>query len=126
MFRSKFNSKWFLTFKVYAARNAEVLTCHEVQVREISIQQSWVEVDPLEIWQNVLECIQVAIQNLVILDINPDDICALALTNRRETTVLWHKITGRPLYNAIGKMKKKIKYFIQLHLIICISSNSME
>lgn len=91
---------------MYAARNAEVLTCHEVQVKEISTQQSWVEVDPLEIWQNVLECIQVAVQNLVILDINPDDICALALTNRRDTTVLWHKHTGRPLYNAIGKFSR--------------------
>lgn len=82
-----------------------MLTCHEVQVKEINTQPSWVEVDPLEIWQNVLECIQVAIQNLVILDINPDDICALALTNRRDTTVVWHKVTGRPLYNAIGNSK---------------------
>lgn len=99
---SYFFSLSLCRFKVYAARNAEVLTCHEVQVKEICTQQSWVEVDPLEIWQNVLECIQVAVQNLVILDINPDDICALALTNRRDTTVLWHKVTGRPLYNAIG------------------------
>lgn len=88
---------------MYAARNAEVLTCHEVQVKEINTQQSWVEIDPLEIWQNVLECIQVAVQNLVILDINPNDICAIALTNRRDTTVIWHKVTGRPLYNAIGQ-----------------------
>lgn len=91
---------------MYAARNAEVLTCHEIQLKEINPQQCWVEIDPLEIWQNVLECIQVAVQNLVILDINPDDICALALTNRRDTTVLWHKITGRPLYNAIGKFTR--------------------
>lgn len=59
--------------------------------------------DPLEIWQNVVECIQIAVQNLEILDINPDDIVAIALTNQRDTTVMWHKRTGRPLYNAIGK-----------------------
>lgn len=95
---------------MYAARNAEVLTCHEVQLKEISTQHGWIEIDPLEIWQNVLECIQVAVQNLIILDINPDDICALALTNRRDTTVLWHKITGRPLYNAIGSIECETFY----------------
>lgn len=95
-------NNFFVCVQVYAARNAEVLTCHEVQLKEINTQPNWVEIDPLEIWQNVLECIQVALQNLVILDIDPDDICALALTNRRDTIVLWHKVTGRPLYNAIG------------------------
>lgn len=72
-------------------------------MKEINIQQNWVEIDPLEIWQSVVECIQMAVQNLVILDINPDDIVAIALTNRRDTTVMWHKTTGRPLYNAIGR-----------------------
>lgn len=79
-----------------------MLTCHEIALKEINAQTHWAEVDPLDIWQNVLECIQVAVQNLVILDINPDDIVALAITNRRDTTVLWNKVTGRPLYNAIG------------------------
>lgn len=109
-------SLYFVSLKVYAARNAEVLTCHEVQVKEISTQQSWVEVDPLEIWQNVLECIQVAVQNLVILDIDPDDIRAVALTNRRDTTVLWNKTTGRPLYNAIGMFVVFCAHFDLLQL----------
>lgn len=95
----------FLTnspIKVYAARNAEVLTCHELPVKEINAQNGWSEVDPLEIWQNVVECIQTAVQNLEILDINPDDIVAIGLTNQRDTSVMWHKESGRPLYNAIG------------------------
>lgn len=75
------------------------------------------EIDPLDIWQNVLECIQVAVQNLVILDINPDDIVALAITNRRDTTVLWHKITGRPLYNAIGEFYRFFSSFVRMLVI---------
>lgn len=100
------NSIWIHLYgldQVYAARNAEVLTCHEVQLKEINIQPDWVEFDPLEIWQNVCECIEGAVRNLVILDINPNDIIALAVTNQRETTLLWNSETGKPLYNAIGK-----------------------
>lgn len=99
-------------------------------MKEINTQPSWVEVDPLEIWQNVLECIQVAVQNLVILDINPDDICALALTNRRDTTVIWHKVTGRPLYNAIGNFESiasMLKHsFNRCHRFFFSVSNSLE
>lgn len=88
---------------MYAARNAEVLTCHEIQLKEINTQPDWVEFDPLEIWQNVCDCIEGAVRNLVILDINPNDIIALAVTNQRETTILWNSETGKPLFNAIGK-----------------------
>lgn len=89
--------------QVYAARNAEVLTCHEIQLKEINTQPDWVEFDPLEIWQSVCDCIEGAVRNLIILDINPNDVIALALTNQRETTILWNSETGKPLYNAIGK-----------------------
>lgn len=75
------------------------------------------EIDPLEIWQNVVECIQMAVQNLVILDINPDDIVALAITNRRDTTVLWHKTNGRPLYNAIGEFYRFLFFvYVTIHI----------
>lgn len=79
------------------------MTCHELAIKEISVQNGWSEVDPLEIWQNVVECIQIAVQNLEILDINPDDIVAIGLANQRDTSVMWHKVSGRPMYNAIGK-----------------------
>lgn len=34
--------------------------------------------------------------------IDPCDICAVGITNQRETTIVWDKTTGQPLYNAIG------------------------
>ncbi|MDR2431533.1 MAG: glycerol kinase GlpK [Candidatus Margulisbacteria bacterium] len=56
----------------------------------------WVEHDPEEIWQSVRHCIQ------KVLQARPRArILAIGITNQRETTVLWDKFTGVPLYNAI-------------------------
>ncbi|KAJ1639785.1 glycerol kinase [Pavlovales sp. CCMP2436] len=56
----------------------------------------WVEHDPLEIWQRTLEVISRALGG-----ISPEQVCAIGITNQRETTVVWDKRTGKPLYNAI-------------------------
>jgi len=56
----------------------------------------WVEHDPEEIWQSVNNSIQ-----KVLKKISPDKIQAIGITNQRETTVLWDKETGKPVYNAI-------------------------
>lgn len=58
----------------------------------------WVEHNPEEIWEMTLETIKAAINEK---DINVLDIKAIGITNQRETTVLWDKLTGKPLYNAI-------------------------
>ncbi len=59
-------------------------------------QPGWVEHDPLEIWQSVNNSIQ-----KVMTQIGNNSIVAIGITNQRETTVLWEKSTGKPLYNAI-------------------------
>ncbi len=56
----------------------------------------WVEHDPLEIWESLLACIR-----RVAREVNAADIAAVAVTNQRETTVLWDRDTGRPVHNAI-------------------------
>lgn len=40
--------------------------------------------------------------NLCKLEINPDDIVGIGITNQRETTIIWDSLTGQPLYSAIG------------------------
>ena len=58
----------------------------------------WVEHDPLEIWK--LQ--QKAIKNVLLkADLKANDIAAVGITNQRETTVVWNKHTGKPIYNAI-------------------------
>ncbi len=73
----------------------------EVQQREftqIYPQQGWVEHDAMEIWS-----VQYGVMNEVVArsGVNPADIAAIGITNQRETTVVWDKATGRPIYNAI-------------------------
>jgi glycerol kinase len=56
----------------------------------------WVEHDPEEIWQSVYSTIR-----QVLTKVPPSAIAAIGLTNQRETTVVWDRKTGRPVYNAI-------------------------
>ncbi len=67
--------------------------------KQIYPQPGWVEHDPLEIWQNTQEVMrnaaaQIANNQSSIID-------AIGITNQRETTVVWDKATGKPVYNAI-------------------------
>jgi len=58
----------------------------------------WLEHDPNEIWTTTIEVIKKAMQNGNIAD---NEIKAIGITNQRETTVVWDKCTGKPVYNAI-------------------------
>ncbi|KAI8435000.1 hypothetical protein MSG28_003438 [Choristoneura fumiferana] len=88
-------------FLVFAANTSEVLTYHQTSLRRFSPQEGWVEQDALEILNAVLECIEVTADNLRKLDINPEDIVGVGITNQRETTIVWNSATGQPLYSAI-------------------------
>ncbi|MDP5134568.1 glycerol kinase GlpK [Rheinheimera baltica] len=61
-------------------------------------EPGWVEQNPQQIWQSVLGCIKQALQQLAL---KPTDIAAIGITNQRETTLLWHKASGKTLYPAI-------------------------
>ncbi|NLA77297.1 MAG: glycerol kinase GlpK [Clostridiales bacterium] len=61
-------------------------------------QSGWVEHDPFEILDSQYRAVLAALENG---DIKPEDIAAIGITNQRETTVLWDKENGKPVYNAI-------------------------
>ncbi|GJQ77199.1 hypothetical protein Trydic_g14870 [Trypoxylus dichotomus] len=88
-------------FLVFAAKTAEVLTYHQVSIPHITPKEGWVEQDPEVILHSVIETINVTCDNLIKLDISPEDIVATGITNQRETTVVWDSVTGKPLYNAL-------------------------
>ncbi|MFA5522355.1 MAG: glycerol kinase GlpK [Castellaniella sp.] len=67
-------------------------------LRQAYPQPGWVEHDPLEIWQAQ---IQTARQAMTQAGIHARDICALGITNQRETSLIWDRITGEPLHQAI-------------------------
>jgi glycerol kinase len=73
----------------------------EVDQREheqIYPKPGWVEHNPMEIWQRTEEVIAEALKKSKV---DPKDIAAVGVTNQRETTVVWEKATGKPVYNAI-------------------------
>ena len=56
----------------------------------------WVEHDPLEIWSS-----QLKVMNDCLVGIDKNEVAAIGITNQRETTVVWDRATGKPVYNAI-------------------------
>ena len=58
----------------------------------------WVEHDPMEIWSSL---ISVATESMAKLGIGANEIASIGITNQRETTIVWNKKTGQPVYNAI-------------------------
>ena len=65
---------------------------------QIFPRAGWVEHDAVEIWGNVRE---VVAQALAKAQLNKNDLVAVGITNQRETTLVWDKKTGEPVYNAI-------------------------
>ena len=58
----------------------------------------WVEHDPMDIWNSQLSVLKSVIKRNKI---NPKQVAAIGITNQRETTIVWDKATGKPIYNAI-------------------------
>jgi glycerol kinase len=65
---------------------------------QIYPKAGWVEHDPMEIWSTQ---ISVAVEAMQKVNATASDIAAIGITNQRETTVVWDKNTGKPVYNAI-------------------------
>ena len=65
---------------------------------QIFPKPGWVEHDPSEIWSSQ---IAVATEAIVKAGITPRDVAAIGITNQRETTIVWERKTGKPVYNAI-------------------------
>ncbi|NWQ67051.1 GLPK kinase, partial [Neopipo cinnamomea] len=88
-------------FLVFNAKTAELLSHHQVEINQKFPKEGWVEQDAKEILNSVYECVEKTCEKLKQLNINISNIKAIGVTNQRETTVVWDKTTGEPLYNAI-------------------------
>lgn len=75
-----------------------IVAIAQKEFKQIYPKPGWVEHDPIEIWATQSGVAQEAIERA---DISPRDIAAIGITNQRETTVVWDKNSGRPIYNAI-------------------------
>ena len=79
-----------------------VVAVDQKEHQQIYPKPGWVEHDPLEIWEQTQEVMRGALAKLVEgQKSNVIEIAAIGITNQRETTLVWEKSTGKPVYNAI-------------------------
>ncbi|WP_028463767.1 glycerol kinase GlpK [Nesterenkonia alba] len=79
-------------------RAGDLVASGQREHQQIFPQAGWVEHDAVEIWRNTREVIGLALADA---DVNRHSLAAVGITNQRETTVVWDKHTGEPVYNAI-------------------------
>ena len=78
--------------------NQNIVSSAQKELTQYYPQSGWVEHDPMEIYSTVWA---VMMEVITRADIDTHDVAAIGITNQRETTVVWDKTTGKPLYNAI-------------------------
>ncbi len=78
--------------------DANIVSVSQREFTQIYPKSGWVEHDPMEIWSSQSS---VLVEVLAKADINSDQIAGIGITNQRETTIVWEKETGKPIYNAI-------------------------
>ena len=91
----------------------KIIAKAQKEFQQIFPKPGWVEHNPLEIWSSQLS---VMIEAQALSNIKAIDLAGIGITNQRETTVVWNKETGKPIYNAIvwqcrrtAKMIDKLK-----------------
>lgn len=86
----------------------EVVASSHREFAQIYPRPSWVEQDPLEIWNTQLS---VAKDVMFKSNIDAKDIISIGITNQRETTIIWDRKSGNPIYNAIGWQDRRTSSF---------------
>ena len=79
-------------------KKGSICSMAQMEFTQIFPKPGWVEHDPMEIWSTQ---IAVAAKAMGKLGVTEKDIAAIGITNQRETTIVWEKATGKPVYNAI-------------------------
>ncbi|KAK5640490.1 hypothetical protein RI129_011301 [Pyrocoelia pectoralis] len=88
-------------FILFKSGTAEIVASHQQELPQIRPQEGWVEQDPMEILQVVRICIDETVKKLQAAGGSVGDIVAIGVTNQRESTIVWDKTTGLPLYNSL-------------------------
>ncbi len=79
-------------------KQGNICAMSQKEFTQIYPKPGWVEHNPMEIWSSQLS---VAAECLANMGIDSSEIAAIGITNQRETTIIWDKVTGQPVYNAI-------------------------
>lgn len=79
-------------------KNGHIVSMCQREFEQIYPQPGWVEHNPMEIWSSQLG---VATEAMAMIGAKPENIAGIGITNQRETTIVWDKKTGHPVYPAI-------------------------
>ncbi|MCL2831621.1 MAG: glycerol kinase GlpK [Treponema sp.] len=79
-------------------KDQNMIGAEQKEFTQIYPREGWVEHDPMEIYSSQYS---VMMELLTRLGIEPAEISGIGITNQRETTIVWDRLTGRPVYNAI-------------------------
>ena len=79
-------------------KQGDICSISQKEYDQIYPRPGWVEHNPMQIWSSQFS---VAVEAMAMIDAAAADISAIGITNQRETTIIWDKYTGKPVYNAI-------------------------
>jgi len=79
-------------------KSGQMISMAQKEFTQVYPKPGWVEHDPIEIWETQIKVAREAMEKA---NAKASDIAAIGITNQRETTVVWDKNTGKPVYNAI-------------------------
>jgi len=96
----------FIVFR----RSGQVVATAQKEHEQIYPQPGWVEHNPQEIWTRTQQVIAEAMQSK---GLNARDLAAVGIANQRETTVLWNRKTGQPVYNAIVWQDTRVGGYVE-------------
>ena len=89
---------------VLFSEEGDCLAIKQKEFEQIFPQQAWVEHEPKEIWQSQIEVLN---ELLDLPEVKAGEVLAIGITNQRETTVIWDRKTGEPIYNALVWQDKR-------------------
>jgi glycerol kinase len=92
------------------SRSGQIIATAQREHTQIYPQAGWVEHDPREIWANTQQVIATALRSH---GLTAKDLAAVGITNQRETTVVWNRKTGQPVYNAIVWQDTRVSSYVE-------------
>jgi glycerol kinase len=91
-------------------RSSRLVSVAQKEHRQVFPRPGWVEHDPEEIWRNVEEVVQSALDKA---QLSLSNLVALGIANQRESTIVWERDTGRPVYNAINWQDTRTDHLVR-------------
>ena len=91
-------------------KTGNIVNMAQKEFTQIYPEPGWVEHNAMEIWSSQLS---VCLEALSVAHLYAEDIAAIGITNQRETTIVWDRNTGRPVYNAIVWQCKRTADYVE-------------